>query len=225
MKTKRSAFTLIELLIVVAIIAILAAIAVPNFLEAQTRAKVGKVHADFRTIATALEAFRVDHNEYLPSHAGGAFIAGYTPWRRLIPLTTPVAYMAKVPTPSPFRAPADVGDYWLELQYTTNDGLQSYTGHDGRNGEKNAYLNGFYRLGAGQPPTFDDYPELFQDGPAWMILDRGPDTMFFFIWNNPGWIGLTFPAQTIDESVQLYDPSNGTVSEGEIMRSQMKSSF
>lgn len=56
------AFTLIELLIVVAIIAILAAIAVPNFLEAQVRAKVSRARADMRSAATAIEARAVDKN-------------------------------------------------------------------------------------------------------------------------------------------------------------------
>ena len=60
----KKGFTLIELLIVVAIIAILAAIAVPNFLEAQVRAKVSRAHSDMRSLATAIEAFRVDVNEY-----------------------------------------------------------------------------------------------------------------------------------------------------------------
>ncbi|MCC5876390.1 MAG: prepilin-type N-terminal cleavage/methylation domain-containing protein, partial [Candidatus Sumerlaeia bacterium] len=60
----RTGFTLIELLIVVAIIAILAAIAVPNFLEAQTRAKVARVNSDLRSLATAIEAYRVDNNDY-----------------------------------------------------------------------------------------------------------------------------------------------------------------
>ncbi len=52
-------FTLIELLIVVLIIAILAAIAVPNFLEFQTRSKVSRAVSDMRSIATAVEAYMV----------------------------------------------------------------------------------------------------------------------------------------------------------------------
>lgn len=54
------AFTLIELLIVVAIIGILAAIAVPNFLNAQVRAKISRVQADQNAYATAFEMYFLD---------------------------------------------------------------------------------------------------------------------------------------------------------------------
>jgi type II secretion system protein G len=58
------AFTLIELLIVVAIIGILAAIAVPNFMNAQIRAKIARVQSDLKAMATAIEMYAMDNNRY-----------------------------------------------------------------------------------------------------------------------------------------------------------------
>jgi len=60
----KKGFTLIELLIVIAIITILALIAIPNFLEAQIRATVARVQADMRSLATGIEAYMVDYNNY-----------------------------------------------------------------------------------------------------------------------------------------------------------------
>jgi prepilin-type N-terminal cleavage/methylation domain-containing protein len=73
---KTPAFTLIELLIVVAIIAILAAIAIPSLLEAQVRAKVARVRADQRSMATAIETYFVDYNIFPP----WAFRSGFGQW-------------------------------------------------------------------------------------------------------------------------------------------------
>ena len=62
--SEESGFTLIELLIVIAIILILISIAAPNFLAAQTRAKVAKAEAEMKSLATAIEFFRTEHSTY-----------------------------------------------------------------------------------------------------------------------------------------------------------------
>ncbi len=90
---RERSFTLIELLIVVAIIGILAAIAVPNFLNAQVRAKVAKAVANQKAVATALEMYRTDNNSYIPMYAYGGTFNDYIPYRGL---TTPVAYLTSL---------------------------------------------------------------------------------------------------------------------------------
>ncbi len=102
LKKSSHAFTLIELLIVVAIIGILAAIAVPNFLNAQIRAKIARSKADMKNLSTALESYRVDNNMYPPTPS----TAGNLRFARLARLTSPVSYMSSVPL-DPFRQGID----------------------------------------------------------------------------------------------------------------------
>jgi prepilin-type N-terminal cleavage/methylation domain-containing protein len=219
---KKGGFTLIELLIVVAIIAILAAIAVPNFLEAQVRAKVARVKSDIRSLATALEAYAVDNNAYVPAtnnaetgsrieptqnyRQGGAFHL----------LSTPVAYFTNPYIEDPFFPTKTVyGQTWH--RYYRYNGFGDY---------------GVARLqsGSSSVPWLSRYssdvtatPSRFPTVRLWALTSFGPDRLEEGGPHNPVpwfWVATGNSSGTRPDEIifYVYDATNGTASGGDIFR-------
>jgi prepilin-type N-terminal cleavage/methylation domain-containing protein len=97
--TKKNAFTLVELLIVVAIISILASIAIPHYYDSVVRAKTARTIEDMTYVGRLLAQYHMDKGEYPPDNA-------LDPYGALSPLTTPVAYVNTLPI-DVYRSPED----------------------------------------------------------------------------------------------------------------------
>lgn len=63
----KSGFTLVEILIVVVILGILAAIVIPQFTEASTEAKTSSLCTDLQTMRSQIELYKIQHNDDLPA--------------------------------------------------------------------------------------------------------------------------------------------------------------
>ena len=77
MKAK-SGFTLVEILIVVVILGILAAIVIPQFTEASTEAKTSSLCTDLQTMRSQIELYKIQHNDDLPGDGGATLIEALT---------------------------------------------------------------------------------------------------------------------------------------------------
>ena len=169
--------SVIELIIAIALIGILVDIAVPNFLEAQARAKKSKNYAPMRFLATAIEAYYNDHNAYPPMKPLREFAKNEKELRKAggwdlttigISLTTPTVYLKEIVT-DPFSPQA------LPFVY-------------------------------------------YRDEKGWMILTRGPDGDYDM---DPAKMydgSIAQPSRDLLTSTATYDPTNGTISNGDIWR-------
>ncbi len=193
MQTK--AFTLIELLIVVAIIAILAAIAVPNFLEAQIRAKCSRARADMRTMNTAIQAYFIDMKAYPQAEINGTL-------KYLHQVTTPIAYASEIHHKDPFTP-----DKYISVKTIPT---YRYFGFNG-----SGVLNTDADTGELFTPrsTLNELVKI-----SWfMLYSHGPNGVRDNL-TLPGAAG-TFAKmdmiQNKDRFVHhMYDPTNGSVSNG-----------
>jgi len=73
----RGGFTLVEIMIVVAIIALLAAIAVPNFLRARKRSQATRILEDLRMIDAACDQYAIEYNKTTGNSVGWADVQKY----------------------------------------------------------------------------------------------------------------------------------------------------
>ena len=67
LNTKHAGFTLVEIMIVVAIIALLAAIAVPNFLRSRKRSQATQILEDLRQLDSAIDQYAIEFNKSGPT--------------------------------------------------------------------------------------------------------------------------------------------------------------
>jgi prepilin-type N-terminal cleavage/methylation domain-containing protein len=122
--SRHSAFTLVEIMIVVAIIALLAAIAVPGFLRARKRSQASRIINDLRLIDSAVDQYAIETNRSSGFSVGTADWTNYLKAGTVLYLTGKdilgnsygqqgVDSLPKVPTSS-FNALSDVTDatFW-----------------------------------------------------------------------------------------------------------------
>lgn len=216
----RHAFTLIELLIVVAIIAILAAIAVPNFLEAQVRAKTSRAKNDMRSLATGMEAYKIDYNHYPPDviwYSAGTIGGAAQYWLPLYRLSTPVAYTTSIPP-----------DLFVNVRGGVTDENRFRKSQLGYSGEENFYSKWGMPFNARTGPVEAGAVNAWvlygggkNLGLKWAVASIGPDRFdswgTWIVFGGEEYVNRLPPLFDLRWGC-VYDPTNGTMSDGDIIR-------
>jgi general secretion pathway protein G len=127
---KNSGFTLVEILIVVVILGILAAIVIPQFSQASLEAREASLISNLQTMRSQIELYKVQHLEVLPTVANlDTLMTSVTdidgnPWAA--PATAYGPYMRVIPD-NPFTNGNTVDGVANDWLYTPNPANGTYT--------------------------------------------------------------------------------------------------
>jgi hypothetical protein len=185
---------------------------VPNFLEAQVRAKVSRVSTDMRSVTVALEAYAVDTNKYViprfiasqtvgPSQSSAQFVPGgehsanASGTELTIGLSSPIAYLTSSGLKDVFALGTFDNDHsdigYQNIEFWTNHGIP-------------------YTEPAGNPLSLPTI--IAGSSPPESYIDR----YGFYILRSVG------PFHHFTSASIPYDPTNGSVSRGVIYRTQKR---
>lgn len=127
-RRRSGGFTLIELMIVIAIIAILAAILVPNFIRARAQGQLTACKSNLKNIGTALEMYSTDWAGKYPGTTS-ALTPNYLKTIPLCPAAASNTYVATFGTGAAFNATPAYQDYYYVSCTTANHLAVSVTGN------------------------------------------------------------------------------------------------
>lgn len=148
MKRARKGFTLVEILIVVVILGILAAIVIPQFSQASTDAKLSSLQSNLQSIRSAIALYKIQHNDTIPADGdklaealctktdigGGAVDAGETAYGPYLQVKVPL---------NPFTGDNKIGNApegndWIYIPQA--DGSWTFDVGAGAHGESADYV-------------------------------------------------------------------------------------
>lgn len=200
-------FSAIELLICIALVAMLAAIAVPNYMQADTSSKIAQAKQDLNSLKIGLEVYETDLGAY-PWQNHPPVCLGTSPYTTkratLERLTTPVSYLGEN---TPFYDPFVADGYYEGATLSTWTPLSDP-------GSQNCYFYNARNLI--DTSTWGQTQEHDVD-PYWYFLESaGPDLSRHETYQALNAMATDTALNRARLSMTIYDPTNGSVSRGSI---------
>lgn len=188
---RTAAFTITELIIVIVIILILAAIAIPNFLEPHSAGKISKSNSASRSLATAIEAYYIEHECYPAMRPLRSFLTSDRDLKRL-----EKAGGLELMTVEPGRP--DIGLHGLT---TPTPYLSSHP--------IDQIAMDYLKIRV--PFAY------YTDGSGWIFVSPGPDGDYDTVPARDYTSAIPQPSHHLLATV-TYDPTNGFKSDGDVWR-------
>lgn len=211
MTTGKQGFTIIEIVICIALIGLLTAIAIPNHLRAKMSTDISTAKADLQTLKLGLESYKLDLGAYpwmsptASCNASGA--TGSISIPTLERLTTPISYLSSTaPFYDPFEADRAYEGPTLEsVEIAVSDSQKDLFKHYFYNARN---LVDTSTWGQSAPQDVDPY---------WYFLESaGPDKHHHYMWQIMNQMTTDTAVNRATLSKTIYDPTNGAVSRGSI---------